>query len=84
MVIVEHGTVQPPTVTSRTSSVMLRMTPSPCKEKASLSACFSPWEKLSRDATDEGLMVIIKAPHRFSLLLQPPEPHPPCSAGTFS
>jgi len=25
------------------------------------SARFSPWEKLSRDATDEGLMVIIKA-----------------------
>jgi hypothetical protein len=27
------------------------------------SACFSPWEKLSAEPTDEGLMVVIKAPH---------------------
>jgi hypothetical protein len=33
MLVIKHGTVQPPTATSRTSSVMLRMTPSPSRRR---------------------------------------------------
>jgi hypothetical protein len=74
-----HRMVQPPIATTRTSSVMLRMTPSPLRRRkftdreppgshlksaagaarSVKSTRFSPWEKLSRDATDEGLVVVI-------------------------
>jgi hypothetical protein len=33
MVAIKKCNIEPPIATSRTSSVMLRMTPSPCKEK---------------------------------------------------